>query len=141
MRKFLVEHGLTLDQCDMIAMEYRAQPHLTALATAFGWGTWQELLAWTVADEWRIFNWTVSQGSLSDFAKQNGHPTMYAFRAAAFAPFEAYYAPARTAATRLLVRIESYLGGEMRAAMTAAYESQTQEGQWVVPPSTLAGVA
>lgn len=92
MRKFLVEHGLTLDQCDMIAMEYRAQPHLTALAETFGWETWQELFASVVADEWRVFNWTVSQGSLSDFARQNGYGTMYAFRAGALAGHEKYYA-------------------------------------------------
>lgn len=105
MRKFLVDYNITLDQCDMIAMEYRAQPHLAALAESFGWTTWQELFASIVNDEWQVFNWTVSHGSLSDFAKQNGYPTMYAFRAAALAPWESYYARVSQARQRLAERI------------------------------------
>jgi hypothetical protein len=95
MHDFLVKHRLSLDQIDQIALEYRAQPHLNALAAAFGWETWQEMFASTVNDEWMIFNVTVTEGSLSDFALQNGHPTMYAFRAAALATFEAPYARLR----------------------------------------------
>lgn len=134
MRTFLVKHGLLLDQIDQMALEYRAQPHLNTLAASFGWPTWQELFAYCVESEWRLFNATVTDGSLSDFAQQNGHPTMFAFRAAAFAPFEAYYTPARAAATRLLANINLYLGGEMYVAMKAVYDAETQEGQWVVPP-------
>lgn len=89
--KNFVDHNVTLDQFDQIALEYRAQPHLGALAAAYGWPTWQELFASIVADEWRVFNWTVSHGSLSDFARQNGYRTMYAFRAAALGPWEAPY--------------------------------------------------
>ena len=87
MKNFL-DHNVSLDQIDQVAMEYRAQPHLTALAKAYGFGTWQELFALVVAREWEVFNWTVSHGSLHDFAVQNGYPTMYAFRAAALATYE-----------------------------------------------------
>ena len=88
MHDFLVKYRLTLDQIDQIALEYRAQPHLNALASAYGWGTWQEFFASVVDREWRVFQTTVSEGSLTDFANQNGYPTTYAFRAAALAPFE-----------------------------------------------------
>lgn len=88
MQSFLLDHHLSLDQIDAIALEYRAQPHLHALAAAYGWDTWQNFFASTVATEWAAFNFTTSQGSLGDFARQNGFPTMYAFRAAALASFE-----------------------------------------------------
>lgn len=136
MRDFLVKHRMSLDEIDQIALEYRAQPHLTTLAASFGWATWQELLAYCVEHEWYAFNATVTNGSLSDFARQNGYPSMYALRAAAFAPFEIYYTPARAAATRLLSFIDMYLGGEMYTAMKNVYDAQINEGQWVVPPAS-----
>lgn len=89
--KNFVDHNVTLDQIDQIALEYRAQPHLNALAAAYGFGTWQDMFAMVVAQEWKVFNWTVSHGSLHDFAVQNGFPSMYAFRATAFASYETYY--------------------------------------------------
>jgi hypothetical protein len=89
--KNFVDHNVTLDQIDQIALEYRAQPHLNALAAAYGFGTWQDFFAMVVAEEWRVFNWTVSHGSLHDFAVQNGFKSMYAFRAAAFASYEPFY--------------------------------------------------
>lgn len=91
MRDFLVKYRLSLDQCDQIALEYRAQPHLNVLASAYGWGTWQELLGSVLAQEWAVFSATVSDGTLTDFANQNGYPTMYAFRAAALASFESLW--------------------------------------------------
>ena len=97
MREFLVRHRLTLDEIDQIALEYRAQPHLNALATSFGWASWQEFFASIVNEEWHVFNMTTAEGSLSDFAHQNGHPTMYAFRAAALAPWEIHYQRAQAA--------------------------------------------
>jgi hypothetical protein len=97
MREFLIKHRLTLDEIDQIALEYRAQPHLNALASSFGWPSWQEFFASVVSTEWHVFNMTVTEGSLSDFARQNGHPTMYAFRAAAFAPWETHYQRAQAA--------------------------------------------
>ena len=87
----LVNHGVTLDGIDQIALEYRAQPHLNALAAGFGFATWQDLFAYVVANEWAVFNWTVTHGSLHDFAVQNGYQTMYAFRAAALATYEDAY--------------------------------------------------
>lgn len=87
MRTF-VDHGFTLDQMDMVAAEYRAQPHLNALAAVYGWATWQEFFASIVATEWLAFNFTTSHGSLVDFAHQNGYPTMFAFRASALGSFE-----------------------------------------------------
>lgn len=90
MRTF-IDHGFSLDQIDMVAAEYRAQPHLNALAAAYGWATWQEFFASVVNTEWLAFNFTTSHGSLTDFAHQNGYPTMYAFRAAALVPFEDRY--------------------------------------------------
>lgn len=89
--KNFVDHNVSLDQIDQIALEYRAQPHLNALAAAYGFGTWQDMFAMVVADEWRVFNWTVSHGSLHDFAVQNGFKSMYAFRATAFASYETFY--------------------------------------------------
>lgn len=91
MRDFIVKHRMSLDEIDQVALEYRAQPHLNALANDYGWGTWQELFSSCVAQEWLAFNVTVADGSLSDFARQNGYPTMYAFRAGALAGHERYY--------------------------------------------------
>lgn len=88
MRDFIVKYRMSLDQIDQIALEHRAQPHLIALAAAFGWSTWQMLFASVVAPEWDTFTRTITHGSLADFARINGYPTMYAFRAAALAPFE-----------------------------------------------------
>lgn len=88
MHALLIDHHLSLDQIDQIALEYRAQPHLNALAAAYGWDTWQNFFASTVAAEWAAFTFTTTGGSLGDFARQNGYPTMYAFRAAALASFE-----------------------------------------------------
>lgn len=99
MHDFLVKHRMSLDEIDMVALEYRAQPHLNALANSFGWETWQELFSSTVAQEWGVFNVTVADGSLSDFAHQNGYPSMYAFRAAALASYEQYFAGAEQAST------------------------------------------
>jgi hypothetical protein len=97
MHEFLIKHRLTLDEIDQIALEYRAQPHLNALASSFGWASWQEFFASIVSQEWHVFNITVTEGSLSDFAHQNGHPTMYALRAAALAPWETHYQRAQAA--------------------------------------------
>lgn len=101
LREFIVRHGLTLDQIDQIAQEYRAQPHLNALAAAYGWPTWQEHFAWVVEAEWDTFNDTVTHGTLSDFARRHGYPTMYAFRAAALASYETYWSRAKQASRTL----------------------------------------
>jgi len=101
MHEFLIKHRLTLDEIDQIALEYRAQPHLNALASSFGWASWQECFASIVSAEWHVFNMTVAEGSLADFARQNGHPTMYAFRAAALASHESFYARAKQAGAKL----------------------------------------
>ena len=92
MRDFLLKYHLSLDQCDQIAMEYRAQPHLIALAESFGWSSWQELFGYTVAAEWRAYTWSTTNGSLSEFARRYGYPSMYAMRAAALSTYEAYFA-------------------------------------------------
>lgn len=99
--KTFVDHNFTLDQMDMVAAEYRAQPHLNALAAAYGWPSWQELFSGVVNDEWLAFNFTTAEGSLSDFAHQNGYPTMYAFRAAALAEYETYFSGAEKASATL----------------------------------------
>lgn len=126
MRDFLVRHRLTLDEIDQIALEYRAQPHLNALASAFGWPSWQELFASTVSVEWQAFNATVTDGSLSDFAHQNGYPTMYAFRAAALAQHEWFYTRAKQAGTTLYlnaldaqrVKLETEMWQAQQASMS-----------------------
>lgn len=113
MRTF-IDHHFTLDQIDTVAAEYRAQPHLGALAGAFGWATWQEFFASVVDQEWQVFNFTTTHGSLSDFAHQNGYPTMYAFRAAALAPFEDRYSRGMGALSNLAANV---------AAVTASQQS------------------
>lgn len=127
MREFLVTYRLTLDQVDQIALEYRAQPHLNELAAAFGWPTWQEHFASVVEPEWRAFNSSVAEGSLSDFARRNGYPTTYAFRAAALAPFEALWARVQTALA----------AARARQTMWESYEAQgvTFVGETAVYPS------
>lgn len=101
MKDFVDKYHLSLDQIDQIALEYRAQPHLNALATSFGWPTWQEMFGELVAAEWATFIFSVAHATLSDFAKQNGYPTVYAFRAAAFATWESYYTRVQQAGSRL----------------------------------------
>lgn len=108
MANFL-HHGVSLDQIDQIALEYRAQPHLHDLSASFGYATWQDMLAVVVAKEWAVFNWTVSHGSLHDFAVQNGYRTMFAFRAAAFASFETYYTQWQQATAILAQRLTTVL--------------------------------
>jgi hypothetical protein len=87
MQNFL-QHHITLDQIDQIALEYRAQPHLNALAAAFGYPDWQHMMDPILAVEWARFNFNNGHGTLTDFARQNGYPTMFAFRAAALATYE-----------------------------------------------------
>jgi hypothetical protein len=109
MANFLA-HGLSLDQIDQVALEYRAQPHLNALATAYGWPDWQHMLADVVHDEWLVFNIITTHGSLHDFALQNGYPTMYAFRAAAFATYESYWERFTNASTALAANLATATG-------------------------------
>lgn len=124
MRDFLVKYRMSLDEIDQIALEYRAQPHLNALAAAFGWKTWQEFFAAIVNQEWHVFNMTTTEGSLADFAHQNGYPTMYAFRAAALASHETYYTRAKQAGTVLyqnaLDAQRALLESQMLAAQTGS---------------------
>jgi hypothetical protein len=109
MANFLA-HGLSLDQIDQVALEYRAQPHLNALATAFGWPDWQHMLADVMHDEWAIFNIITTHGSLHDFALQNGYPTMYALRAHAFATYEDYWERFTNAGTALASNLATATG-------------------------------
>jgi hypothetical protein len=127
MREFLIKHRLSLDQIDQIALEYRAQPHLTALATAFGWPTWQEHFAWIVEEEWERFNDTITNATLRDFAGVNGYGSMYAFRAAALAPFESLWSRASAALA----------AARARRAMWESYEAQgiTFIGDQAIYPS------
>jgi hypothetical protein len=114
MKNFL-DHGLTLDQIDQIALEYRAQPHLNALATAYGYSDWQHMVSDVLQAEWIVFNWTSTHGTLTDFAKGNGFPTMYAFRAHALASYETYWSRVQDAGPRALQNA--------LAAQQAAYEA------------------
>jgi hypothetical protein len=114
--KTFLDHGISLDGIDQIALEYRAQPHLNALATAFGWPDWQHMLADVVHDEWQVFNIITTHGSLHDFALQNGYPTMYAYRAAMFATYEDAWSQVRQAAA-------------WAAAEDAAYEQAAAAAQ------------
>lgn len=111
MANFLA-HGLTLDQIDQVALEYRAQPHLNALATAYGWPDWQHMLADVMHDEWEIFNIITTHGSLHDFAVQNGYPTMYALRAHAFETYESYWGRAQAAQSTLAANSASVIASQ-----------------------------
>jgi hypothetical protein len=95
MRNFLLRYHFTLDQIDMVVMEYRAQPHLNALATAYGFPDWQHMMDMMLSVEWARFNFNNGHGTLTDFARQNGYPSMFAFRAAAMQTYETYYAGAQ----------------------------------------------
>lgn len=128
MHDFLVKHRMTLDQIDQIALEYRAQPHLNALAHAYDWETWQELFAYTVVQEWRVFNLTMADGALSDFARQNGHATMYAFRATALASYESYYAAAQDALRTLHANMAEAVRSQQEANMGIALAQQSFTG-------------
>jgi hypothetical protein len=86
-----IEHGFTLDQIDQVVAEFRIQPYLGGLATAYGMGTWQELLGYVVNAEWRAFAATLTHGTLSDFARLLGYPTMYALRANVLLSYTSYY--------------------------------------------------
>jgi len=87
--KMFTLHGVSLDQIDQIAAEYRAQPALHALAAFFGYAQWQDMLGTLLTAEWRTWSAAVTHGTLTDFARAYGYPTMYALRAAAFAPWQA----------------------------------------------------
>jgi len=82
-------HGVSLDQVDQIVAEYRAQPGLNGLATFFGYAQWQDMLGALLTAEWRVWSAAVTHGTLTDFARASGYPTMYALRAAALAPWQA----------------------------------------------------
>lgn len=96
--KNFIDHGFSLDQIDQVAKEYRAQPHLGALAQAFGFADWQHFFAWIVNDEWRAFSVSTTHGTLHDFALANGFQSLYDFRSAAIATFDSYYGQAIAAA-------------------------------------------
>jgi hypothetical protein len=121
MKNFL-DHNVSLDQIDQIALEYRAQPHLNALASAYGYGTWQELFASVVATEWAVFNWTVSHGSLHDFAVQNGYQSVYAFRAAALAPYETTWSRTQAMSARIAAQVTSASLGHQSATATILWQ-------------------
>lgn len=99
--KTFIEHGVTLDGIDLIVAEYRAQPGLNALATFYGFTNWQAMLGQVLADEWVRWASNVTHGALSDFARENGYPTMYAYRAAAFKPFQDLYDKAKGLGARM----------------------------------------
>lgn len=87
-----VAHGMSLDQIDQVAAEYRAQAPLGALAAAFGWANWQTMLGDVLADEWAAFSATITHGSLADFARAHGYQTMYDFRRAALGSYQDAFA-------------------------------------------------
>lgn len=102
MRTF-IDHGFTLDQIDQVAKEYRAQPHLAALAAAFGFPDWQHFFAFTVNNEWLAFSTANTHGTLHDFALANGFQSMYDFRATALATYDDYYNRAQAAMAAITV--------------------------------------
>ena len=128
--KNFIDHGLSLDQIDQVALEYRAQPHLALIATSYGWPDWQSMLGDLLAIEWAAFQIANSHGSLSDFARSNGFRTMYAFRASAMASYADYVdrwtvAQAQVAAD-LAASIADY--NSQMVAVAAAQQAFTSGG-------------
>lgn len=118
MRSFLA-HGLSLDQIDQVAMEYRAQPHLNLVASLYGYSDWQHLLSDVLAEEWTRFNFNNGHGSLADFAKQNGYASMYAFRAAALASYEQPYTDWQNAIDAIAGALAQVQAGQLAISMAS----------------------
>jgi hypothetical protein len=120
-----IKHGATLEQIDAFALEYRAQPHLHDLSAAFGAADWQHFFADVVSAEWYAFVSAHPHGSLHDFALANGYPSIYAFRAAALASYEAFYSQWQNAKVALAANLATStssaanLPGQITAATTA----------------------
>jgi hypothetical protein len=115
MRDFIVKYKLNLNQIDMIATEYRAQPRLNDMARSFGFTTWQEFFAGVVNDEWQRFNHTHTNGTLTDFANENDFPTMFAFRARALSSYESFYQRVINATNTLLANTLTVVQGNQAA--------------------------
>lgn len=139
LREFLVTYHLSLDQIDAIVLEYRAQPHLQAMAQAFGWhvvdhgveGSWQVWLGSIVHAEWDAFNSFTTHGTLSDFAARQGYPSMYALRAAALRSWETVYARVEALKPKLLALTAWYESEIQRAADAAAAAAWLSAGSGV----------
>jgi hypothetical protein len=99
--KTFIDHGFTLDQIDQVAKEYRAQPHLADLATAYGFPDWQHFFGFIVNDEWVAFSLSTTHGTLHDFALANGFQSLYDFRASALASYDSYFGTAVAAAATI----------------------------------------
>jgi hypothetical protein len=125
--KTFIDHGFTLDQIDQVAKEYRAQPHLNALATSFGFEDWQHFFAWVVNDEWVAFSLSTTHGSLHDFALANGFQSMYDFRASALAEYDDLYSRGQQAIARIPGLMSEIRNSQTQAslAMGAAQQSFT----------------
>lgn len=63
------EAGMTLDEMDILAREYRKQPRLNAIAQFFGYDNWHDCLGWTIQDYWTRYLVTSPNGSVNDFAR------------------------------------------------------------------------
>lgn len=83
----LLGGGYTLDQIDWVVAEYRAQPALNAFAQSWAWPNWQAMLGDLLQEEWQAFTQRVAHGTLTDFARAAGYPTLSAYRTGAFASY------------------------------------------------------
>jgi len=128
MRDMIVKYKLNLNQIDQIGLEYRAQPGLAALAAAWGWENWQTMFAFIVAPEWEAFTNTITHGSLADFCRVHGYPTMYAFRAYALSGYQSYYARVQSAGALLYQHALDAQQAILEATMYAAQVSSQGGG-------------
>lgn len=109
--------GITLDQMDAIAAEYRRTDALQALATLYGWATWQAMFAALVGPAWAAYvEATPTGASINGLAQRYGFPDAIALRETAFAGYAAFAARVRALDTRVTV-LEHFPGLQVREVL------------------------
>lgn len=84
----MAAQGLTLDDMDKIADEYRRTDTLDRVAAIFGWDSWRGLFASILQPQWSAYVASKpTGGSLNDFARTLGYSDAIALRDAAFAGY------------------------------------------------------
>jgi hypothetical protein len=98
----MAARGLTLDQMDGVAAEYRRTEGLNKFSAIFGFDKWQDMFARTLQPYWTVYIAAhPTEGSLDDFAQTLGYENAIALREAVFAPYRALAERIQALETRL----------------------------------------
>lgn len=117
----MAAQGLTLDQMDVVAAEFRRTDRLNRFAAIFGWDSWQAMFSMILQPAWADYVATIpanGTGSLNAFAQSLGYADAIALRDAAFSGY-------RTVGDRILdLEDRIQRAGTWALAQMGAYAGQ-----------------